>query len=131
MMRHRHNFLADFTMNIPTAGMSFEYFLGHPFMALVATSHEMTHTGGSLGTVRLQMILLTGHILEKAMALSTFDRGAVRSTRGIGQTKGATMRTGCAVFFHMAVAHITVVTIVFVFRHTRHGEDRIIMLVVV
>jgi hypothetical protein len=76
-------------------------------MALVATSHEMTHTGGSLGTVRFQMILVTGHILEIAMALSTFDRGPVRSTRGIGQTKRATMRASSTVIFDVGIPFVT------------------------
>jgi hypothetical protein len=91
----------------------------------------MTHAGGSLGTVRFQMILVTGHILEKAMALTTFDRSPVRYTRGIGQTKRATMRADCPVFFHMTVSHITIITIVLMFRHPGHGKDRIVMLVVV
>jgi hypothetical protein len=100
-------------------------------MVLVASVHEMTHTGGSLGTVRFQMTLVTGHVLEKALALSTFDRGPVRSTRGIGQTKGATMRASSTVVFHITVFHITNITVVLMFRHSRHGEDRIVMLVVV
>jgi hypothetical protein len=55
------------------------------------------------------------------MALRAFDGGPVRSTRSIGQTKGATMRTDCAVFFHMVVADITIITVVFVFRDVQHG----------
>jgi hypothetical protein len=77
------------------------------------------------------MILVTGHILEKAMALCTFDRGPVWYTRGIGQTKRATMRASSKVFFDVGIAFVTVVTIVLMFRHSRHGEDPIVMLVVV
>jgi hypothetical protein len=77
------------------------------------------------------MILVTGHILEKAMALSTFDRGPVRSTRGIDQTKGATMRASSTVVFDVGIAFVTIIAVEFVFRHTQHGENRIVMLVVV
>jgi hypothetical protein len=91
----------------------------------------MTHTGGCLGTVRFQMILVTGHILEKPVALSTFDRSPVRSTRGIGQTKRATMRASSTVIFDVGISFVTVVTIIFVFCHGRHGEDGIVMLIIV
>jgi hypothetical protein len=76
------------------------------------------------------MILVTCHILAKSMALSIFGRGPVRSTRGIGQTKGATMRASSTVFFDVGIAFVTVVTIVGVFRQGRHGENRIVMLIV-
>jgi hypothetical protein len=65
------------------------------------------------------------------MALSIFDRGPVRRTRGIGQTKRATMRVSSTVIFDAGIAFVTVVTTVFVFRHSGHGEDDIVMLVVV
>jgi hypothetical protein len=56
-------------------------------MALVATSHEMTHAGRCFGTVGFQMILVTFHIFKKSMALRTFDGGAVWNRMSIGQTK--------------------------------------------
>jgi hypothetical protein len=77
------------------------------------------------------MILVTLHILEKCMALSTFDGGPVRSTRGIGQTKRATMRASSTVIFDAGIPFVTIIAVVFVFRHTRHGEDGIVILVVV
>jgi hypothetical protein len=65
------------------------------------------------------------------MTLSIFDRGPVQSTRGISQTKGATMRASGTVVYDVAISFVTIITIEFVFRHTRHGEDGIVMLVVV
>jgi hypothetical protein len=83
----------------------------------------MTHTDGRLGTVRFQMILVTFHILEKAMALSTFDRSPIRSTRCISQTKRSAMRASSAVLFDAAISFVTIITIVIVFRHP--GMERI------
>jgi hypothetical protein len=100
-------------------------------MAVLASVHEMTHIGRSVATVVFQMILVTFHIFKKSMTLRTFDRGPIRSTRGIGQTKGATMRTGSTVFFNISVAHITVVAVVLILGDIRYGEDGIVMLIIV
>jgi hypothetical protein len=67
------------------------------------------------------MVVVTFHISKITVALRAFDRGAVQSTRGIGQTKQATMRTGCVVIFDVGISFVTVVTIIFVFCHGRHG----------
>jgi hypothetical protein len=77
------------------------------------------------------MVMVTGHIFENAMALSTIDRSPVRSTRRIGQTKRATMRACSTVIFDVGISFVTVVTIIFVFCHGRHGEDGIVMLIIV
>jgi hypothetical protein len=77
------------------------------------------------------MILVTGHILEKAMTLSTFDRGPVWNTGGIGQTKRATMRASSKVFFDVAISNIAIITVALMFCHGRHGKDGIVMLIVV
>jgi hypothetical protein len=41
------------------------------------------------------------------------------------------MRTGCAVFFDVAISNITIITIVLILGHGRHGEYSIVMLIVV
>jgi hypothetical protein len=81
--------------------------------------------------VRFLMVVVTFHVLEKSMAIGAFERGAVRSTGGVGQTKRATMRTGSTVIFDVTISDITIITVVGVFRHGRHGEYGIVMLVVV
>jgi hypothetical protein len=65
VMRDGDDFLADFTMYVPAAGMSFDQFLSHPFMAVLTSVHEMTYTGRSVATVGFQMILVTGGIFKK------------------------------------------------------------------
>jgi hypothetical protein len=77
------------------------------------------------------VVLETFHISEKSMTLRAFDKGPVRSTGSVGQTKGATMRAGSMVVFDVAVAHVTIITVIFVFCHGRHGKYGIVMLVVV
>jgi hypothetical protein len=77
------------------------------------------------------MSLVTLYILEKSMALSTFDRSPIRYARGIGQTKRATMRAGGTIVLGVGIFFVTVVTIIFVFCHGRHGKYGIVMLVVV
>jgi hypothetical protein len=130
VMRGGDDFLAYFTMYVPAAGMSFELLFRHPFMTVLVSVHEMTHTGRSIATVRFQMILVTFHIFKISMTLRTFSRDPIRSTRGSGQTKGATMRAGSTMIFDMAISNITVVALVFMFCHTWHGEDSVIMSIV-
>jgi hypothetical protein len=90
----------------------------------------MTHAGRGVGTVGFQMILLTFHIFEKSMTLRALDGGPVRNTRGIGQTKGATMRAGSTMVFDMAISYVTMIAIILVFSHGRHGDYGIVMLII-
>jgi hypothetical protein len=99
-------------------------------MAVLASVHEMTHTGGSLRAVGFQMILVTFHIFKKSTALRTFDGGPVRGTRGIGQTNGATMRAGGTIVFNISVSNITVIAIVGMFSDSRHGDYGVVMSIV-
>jgi hypothetical protein len=77
------------------------------------------------------MILVTLHILEKSMAIGAFDRSPVRYTRSIAQTKRATMRAGGTMVFDVGISFVTIIAIIFVFCHGRHGKDGIVMLVVI
>jgi hypothetical protein len=77
------------------------------------------------------MVVVTGGIFKKSMAIGTFDRGTVRGTGGVGQTKRATMRAGGTMVFDISVSHITMITIILILGHPGHRKNRIVMLVVV
>jgi hypothetical protein len=81
--------------------------------------------------VRFQVVLVTGGISKISVAIGAFRRGAVGSTRGIGQTKRATMGADSTMVFDVAISNIAIITIVRVFRHGRHGQDGIVMLIIV
>jgi hypothetical protein len=100
-------------------------------MALLASPHETANGSGGITAVRFQMILVTLHIFKKSITLRAFDRGPVRGTRGIGQTKRATMRTDSTMVFNVSISHITIITIILSLGDSRHGNDDVVMLVVV
>jgi hypothetical protein len=75
------------------------------------------------------MVVVTFHISKITVAIVTFDRGSVRGTMGIGQTKRTTMRTGGAVFFNISISFVTMITVVLILGHGRHGKYGIVMLV--
>jgi hypothetical protein len=88
-------------------------------LALLASPYETANGGGSLSTVRFQMILVTFHISKVTVAIGAFDGGAVRYIRGVGQTKRATMRVGSTVFFDVVISFVTMFTIVSILGHPR------------
>ena len=92
-------------------------------MAVRTNSHETTKAGG--------VVLVTFHILKVAMTIRAFDRSAVRYTRGIGQTKRTTMSTHGTMLFDVVISFVTMITVEGMFRYSRHGKNRIVMLVVV
>jgi hypothetical protein len=81
--------------------------------------------------VRFQVVLVTGGISKISMAIGAFERGTVRETGGIGQTKRATMRAGGTMVFDVGIAFVTIVTIIFVFSHPGHGKYDIVVLIIV
>jgi hypothetical protein len=76
------------------------------------------------------MVVVTGGISKITVAIGAFDRGPVRCTRGVCRTKRATMRAGGMVFFDVAASDITMITVVGVFCHHRHGKYGIVMLII-
>jgi hypothetical protein len=91
----------------------------------------MANASAGITAVGFQMVLVTGGIFKKSMAIGAFRRGAVWNTGGVGQTKRATMRASSTMVFDVGISDITMITIVWVFCHGRHGKDGIVMLIVV
>jgi hypothetical protein len=77
------------------------------------------------------MVMETGGIFKVTVALRAFDRGGVRGKGDVGQTKRTTMRAGGTMVIDVGISNITIITVVLIFGHGRHGEDSIVMLVVV
>jgi hypothetical protein len=76
------------------------------------------------------MILETGYIFKVAVAIGTFERGAVRGTGGIGQTKRATMWASGTVFFDISVSNITIITMILILGHSGDRKYSIVMLII-
>jgi hypothetical protein len=91
----------------------------------------MANASAGMTAVRFQMVLVTGHILEKSVTIGAFRRGTVRGTGGVGQTKRATMRASSTMIFDVGISFVAIITVVLILGHGRHRKDGIVMLIVV